>query len=150
MRSLRQFVAAIAPLPLLAACVSAGSPPPIVQDRPAPRSAPPQAAPVPPSIPAPPPSSGFVAPQIMRAPGLENVIGAAATQLQRRFGAPALDVQEGDARKLQFTGEPCVLDIFLYPLRPGAEPVATHVEARRASDGRDVDRAACVRALGSP
>jgi hypothetical protein len=32
-------------------------------------------------------------------------------------------------------------------LRPGAEPVATYVDARRPSDGLDVDRAACVAAL---
>ena len=63
------------------------------------------------------------------------------------FGPPRLDVREGDMRKLQFTGEACVLDVFLYPLRPGAEPVATHVEARRTSDGLDVDRAACIAAL---
>jgi hypothetical protein len=50
-------------------------------------------------------------------------------------------------RKLQFTGEACVLDVFLYPPRQGAEPVATYVEARRPSDGQDVDRAACVAAL---
>ena len=36
-------------------------------------------------------------------------------------------------RKLQFAGERCVLDVFLYPLREGQEPVATYVEARRAS-----------------
>ena len=84
----------------------------------------------------------------MRAPGLENVIGQNGAQLERRFGKARLDIPEGDARKLQFTGEPCVLDIYLYPLRPGAQPVATHVEARRASDGKAVDRAACVAALG--
>lgn len=84
----------------------------------------------------------------MRAPGLESVIGQSAAQLERRFGHARLDIPEGDARKLQFTGEPCVLDIYLYPLRPGEQPVATHVEARRASDGRAVDRAACVAALG--
>lgn len=84
----------------------------------------------------------------MRTPGLENVIGQSASQLVRRFGSARLDIAEGDARKLQFTGEPCVLDVYLYPLRPGAQPVATHVEARRASDGRAVDRAACVAALG--
>lgn len=84
----------------------------------------------------------------MRAPGLENVIGQNAAQLERKFGKARLDIPEGDARKLQFTGEPCVLDIYLYPLQPGGQPVATHVEARRASDGRMVDRAACVAALG--
>ena len=83
----------------------------------------------------------------MNLPGLEAVIGRDVTALANLFGAPRLNVKEGDAVKLQFTGPPCVLDVFLYPLRPGAQPSATHVEARRASDGADVDRAACVRAL---
>jgi hypothetical protein len=87
------------------------------------------------------------APEILRLPGLEQVIEHDAASLARRFGAPRLDVREGDMRKLQFAGEPCVLDVFLYPLRQGAEPVATYVEARRASDGQEVDRAACVAAL---
>ena len=67
--------------------------------------------------------------------------------LTRLFGAPRLNVAEGDMRKLQFTGSACVLDIYLYPLRPAGEPVATYLEARRASDGLDVDRRACVDAL---
>lgn len=146
MRHFRQLITVLAPLPLLAACVSASGPPP-GQQRPPSASAPAQPVRVPPTNPAR-PSSGFIAPQVMRAPGLENVIGLGAAQLERRFGKPRLDVEEGDARKLQFAGEPCVLDIFLYPMAPGAAPVATHVEARRASDGRDVDRAACARALG--
>ncbi len=50
-------------------------------------------------------------------------------------------------RKLQFAGRSCVLDIFLYPLREGEEPVATWVEARRSSDGQEVDRASCVSSL---
>lgn len=79
-------------------------------------------------------------------PGLEGVIGATSRQLEAQFGKPRLDVFEGDARKLQFTGTPCVLDIYLYPVSPGAEPQASYVDARR-SDGRDVDRAACVAAL---
>jgi hypothetical protein len=83
----------------------------------------------------------------MRAPGLERVIERDSATLVRQFGNPRLDVHEGDMRKLQFSGEACVLDVFLYPLREGAEPVATWVEARRASDGQDVDRAACVAAL---
>jgi hypothetical protein len=40
-----------------------------------------------------------------------------------------------------------VLDVYLYPLTQGAEPTATYVDARRASDGLDVDRARCVAAL---
>ena len=83
----------------------------------------------------------------MNMPGLEGVIGADAESLQRMFGTARLNVWEGDARKLQFTGEACVLDVYLYPLRPGAKPTATYVDARRASDGLDVDRAACVAAL---
>ena len=94
-----------------------------------------------------PTTSAFVAPKVMNIPGLEGVIGRNATALANIFGPPRLEVGEGDAMKLQFSGSPCVLDIYLYPLRPGAEPSATHVEARRASDGEDVDRAACVQAL---
>ncbi len=70
-----------------------------------------------------------------------------AASLLTQFGNPRLDVREGDMRKLQFAGEACVLDVYLYPLAPQGEPVATHLEARRASDGQDVDRAACVAAL---
>ena len=83
----------------------------------------------------------------MNLPGVEGLIGAAAPQLTAQFGRPRLDVIEGDARKLQFTGEACVLDIYLYPLTRGAEPTATYVDARRASDGLDVDRVSCIRAL---
>ena len=50
-------------------------------------------------------------------------------------------------RKLQFASQACVMDIFLYPLRPDAEPVATWVETRRASDGEQVDMLACMQAL---
>ena len=42
---------------------------------------------------------------------------------------------------------PCLLDIYLYPTTHSREPLATYVDARRASDGKDVDRAACVAAL---
>ena len=85
--------------------------------------------------------------QRLMLPGLEGVIGATSVELVNRFGAARLDVAEGDARKLQFSGNACVLDIFLYPGAPGAEPQATYVDARRPSDGQDVDRAACVAAL---
>ena len=92
-------------------------------------------------------SGGFKAPRVMNIPGVSGVIGANAAGLQRAFGPARLDVFEGDARKLQFTGEPCVLDIYLYPLREGADPTATYVDARRASDGQEVDRASCIAAL---
>lgn len=85
--------------------------------------------------------------QVLAAPGLEGVIGATPDDLISEFGPARLDVWEGDARKLQFTGQPCVLDIYLYPRAPGRAPEATYVEARRASDGQEVDRAACISAL---
>jgi hypothetical protein len=127
----------------------AGCGPTIPASTPPPAPAPPaQVRQVPPAQPAPPPVSTRVRqPEIMHQPGLEGVIGAHAAALVRLFGQPQLDVREGDVRKMQFAGEACVLDVFLYPLREGGEPEATWVEARRRSDGLDVDRAACVAAL---
>ena len=84
-------------------------------------------------------------PQVV--PGAEGVIGADAAALIRQFGAPRLDVIEGDARKLQWSGAACVLDAYLYPPAAGREPLASYIEARRASDAQDVDRAACIAAL---
>lgn len=79
-------------------------------------------------------------------PGLEGVIGADALQLGRQFGTPRLDLIEDDARKMQWTGTACILDIYLYPQQGAPRPTATYVDARRG-DGREVDRAACVAAL---
>lgn len=128
---------------LLAGCVSA---PPGRPERIVPPPSP-QAHEVPPTKPRQPAPQGFIAPQILHMPGLEDVIEKNAAALVNMFGKPQLDVHEGDMRKLQFAGPACVLDVFLYPLRPGADPVATYVDARRASDGLDVSRAACVAAL---
>lgn len=119
-------------LALLAACASTSQTAPT---RPAQQ-------PVRPSLRTPPPP-----PRIQVAPGLEGVIGADRDSLIRQFGPARLDVWEGDARKLQFSGAPCVLDVYLYPPAKDREPEATFVDARRASDGQDVDRAACVAAL---
>lgn len=79
-------------------------------------------------------------------PGLEGVIGADRSGLERQFGAPRLDVREGDALKLQWSGGACILDVYLYPPARGGEPSASYVDARRG-DGRDVDKASCVTAL---
>ncbi|WWA48622.1 hypothetical protein V5F89_03315 [Pelagerythrobacter marensis] len=137
-----RFVA-FALLPLLGACATVPAP-----STSAPDPARPDATrPAPPPTRPQPPSSAFRPPRVMDLPGLEGVIGADVEALQRAFGTARLDVWEGDARKLQFTGDACVLDVYLYPLRPGAQPTATYVDARRASDGLDVDRAACVAAL---
>ncbi|MGP1353156.1 MAG: hypothetical protein ACTS1Z_07520 [Parasphingopyxis sp.] len=82
----------------------------------------------------------------MTATGLERVIGSSAAQLVQLFGEAAQDFREDGARKLQFTGDACVLDAYLYPESAGREPVVTYVDARTAA-GEDVDRAACVNAL---
>ena len=79
--------------------------------------------------------------------GLESVMGRDARALQAQFGRPELDVREGSARKLQFANQTCVLDAYLYPPSQGAEPIVTYIDARLL-DGRDVDRASCVAALG--
>ena len=136
---------ALALIPFLGACASTipqSRPPASGSQTPGRITAPP------PTRPAPPPATGaFRAPQVMNMPGLEGVIGSDVERLEQTFGTARLNVWEGDARKLQFTSEACVLDVYLYPLRPGAEPTATYVDARRSSDGLDVDRAACVAAL---
>ena len=141
----RKFLVLLALVPALAACASSAPPrakstkgkPPVT--RPAGR---PAMTPVRPPVRTAPPAV-----RIQSLPGLEGVIGSAAPELIRQFGAPRLDVSEGDARKLQYVTPVCVLDIFLYPAERGREPQATYVEARRASDGQEVDRAACVAAL---
>ena len=97
------------------------------------------------SAPAPVRSAVVMLPDVMAPTGLEGVIGSPAGALTQRFGAPRIDLAEGDARKLQFAGASCVLDIFLYPPRPGAEPTAAHVDARLRQGGAAVDGGACIR-----
>lgn len=138
----RKYIA-LCLIPFAAACATSQTP-----GRAGPATTPAQSIPIaiPPTNPAP-PVSGFRTPQVMSMPGLETVIGAGAAGLSAQFGQPTLDVREGDARKLQYRGDACVLDVYLYPMRPDAEPTATYVDARRSSDGLDVDRASCVAAL---
>ena len=80
----------------------------------------------------------------MRASDLDSVIGQGAASLVQRFGKARIDLVEGDARKLQFASDACVLDVYLYPLQANAQPVATHVEARQRVGGADADRARCI------
>lgn len=139
----REILAILALAPLLSACGGAGGEVQSASAK-APASSPPARVlkyrqPV--RQPAPPP------PQVQRLTGLEGVIGATPGELTRQFGAARLDVWEGDARKLQFAGDACVLDVYLYPGAQGREPQATYIDARRASDGKDVDRPACIQAL---
>lgn len=88
-------------------------------------------------------------PAVMAPQGLEGVIGQDAGTLTQRFGAPRIDLSEGDARKLQFAGKSCVLDIFLYPVTAGQAPTAAHVEARLRQGGAEADRGACIREVES-
>ncbi|HET9628063.1 MAG TPA: hypothetical protein VI199_06470 [Novosphingobium sp.] len=128
--------------PALAACgESAGTP---VLSTPVPVGKP---HPVPRTNPRLPVKRPLAPPPVQALPGVEGVIGATGSDLVRQFGPARLDVLEGDARKLQFSGTACVLDIYLYPAAPGREPQASYVDARRASDGQDVDRAACIAAM---
>ncbi|WP_299195880.1 hypothetical protein [uncultured Erythrobacter sp.] len=90
------------------------------------------------------PNPAFRAPQVMRGAGVDSVIGAGANDLTSRFGEARIDLAEGDARKLQFTSDDCVLDVYLYPLEANAAPVATHVEARAREGGGEADRANCI------
>jgi hypothetical protein len=129
-----RFLALLLPLPLLAACAStsattttSGATTPTPVRTPVRRTPPPA--------------------MVQALPGTEGVIGTSRADLLRQFGPARLDVWEGDARKLQWSGQACVLDVYLYPKSAGAEPQATYVDARRTSDGRDVDRAACIAAM---
>ena len=135
----RDCLAVLALLPLISACGGAGTA--TVKSTSA--KPPPARLAVRAPVRRPPPPAA----QVLSLPGLEGVIGAGAGDLARQFGTARLDVLEGDARKLQFTGTACVLDVYLYPKSAGDEPRATYIEARRAADGKDVDRVACVAAL---
>ena len=86
-------------------------------------------------------------PSVQQDEALGLVIGASAGRLTRLFGQAQIDLIEGDARKLQFANDACVLDVFLYPTQTSRTPVATHVDARRPQNGAEVDRGACIAAL---
>lgn len=102
-------------------------------------------APARPAASAQPRSTVVRVPDVMAPKGLEGVIGASAEALLKRLGTPRIDLVEGDARKLQFAGAECVLDIFIYPVSAVAQPTATHVEARLRQGGAPADPGACIR-----
>lgn len=99
------------------------------------------------AIPQPRPNPAVAPPPTIVRPVQHNaLIGSSADAIGRQFGKPRLDVTEGTARKLQFAGSSCILDVYLYPNRAGAEPVATHVDAR-LPDGRGTDVNGCAQSL---
>jgi hypothetical protein len=76
----------------------------------------------------------------------DSIRGQTARALVAQFGQPRIDLQEGPARKLQFAGAACVLDIYLYSPNGRGEAVATHFDTR-LRDGQPVNPASCVATL---
>ena len=96
---------------------------------------------------APRPEPGPVTAPIARPSGA--LVGLTASELGQRFGKPSFQVREGPGTKLQWTGQGCVLDVYLYPPESGrgADRV-TFADARRAS-GADISVEACLAYFGS-
>ena len=88
------------------------------------------------------------APRPMSIAGLGTVLGQNAGTLATQFGTPVLDVREGSARKLQYSGAACVLDAYLYPTGNAPHRV-TYVDTRTRALG-GIDQALCVRSLAAP
>ena len=93
-----------------------------------------------------PPRAVAPPPTIVKPVQNNNLIGNSADAIGRMFGKPRLDVTEGAGRKLQFAGTSCTLDIYFYAPRAGANPVATHVDAR-TPDGRNAEVNSCAQSL---
>lgn len=92
---------------------------------------------------APPPAAPIAPPRPIQN---NSLIGHNANAALGLFGKPRLDISEGSGRKLQFAGGPCILDIYYYAPKQGADPLATHVDAR-TPDGRDANVPSCIEAL---
>lgn len=92
------------------------------------------------------PAAPIPVPHTALAAGVDRVQGQTAPSLIAQFGQPQIDVLEGPARKLQFTGPICVLDAYLYRQGRG-EAVVTHIDTRQRN-GNPIDQASCVVALG--
>ena len=83
-------------------------------------------------------------------PGVQGVIGSDAAALVRQFGPPRLDIVEGDARKLQWSGTACVLDAYLYPPESGGGVQRVTFVDTRLPSGVAADQAACISVLENP
>ncbi len=73
-----------------------------------------------------------------------DLIGLDASALASRFGAPRLQVREGDGTKLQFAGGTCLLDAYLYP--SPSLPRVTHVDTRNR-EGTPIAQVDCIRMI---
>lgn len=78
--------------------------------------------------------------------GLAAILNRSDQELVALFGPPRLDVREGNGRKLQFSGQSCVLDVYLYPPENGGEARSNYADARDLQ-GAAVDRGKCVERL---
>ncbi|MDO9368888.1 MAG: hypothetical protein Q7T68_09990 [Sphingopyxis sp.] len=92
------------------------------------------------------PSTTAPPPTVVKPVQNNSLIGSSADAVGRMFGKPRLDVTEGAGRKLQFAGANCILDIYFYAPRVGADPVATHVDAR-TPDGRNAEVNSCAQSF---
>ena len=99
--------------------------------------------------PTPKPVTNVPTPVMSQPPERGDLIGLSVDDLGQRFGAPDLQVREGDGLKLQYRARSCVLDAYLYGSESG-QGVArvSHVDSR-LPDGRDTDQAACEAALAA-
>lgn len=127
---MRRWIALL-PLVALAACGETGT----TAARPS-RAAPAPPVPVPGRVPA----------TATATVNLDGIRGQTARALIGTFGTPRIDLQEGPARKLQFAGTACVMDVYLYPAAQGREHVARHLDTR-LRDGKPVDAASCLATL---
>lgn len=93
-----------------------------------------------------PPPPGFSLPPATASHGGDGLLGRSVDAVGTLLGKPRLDVTEGAGRKLQFTGDSCVIDVYFYAPKAGAKPVATHIDAR-SRDGRVVDTNGCITVL---
>ena len=76
-----------------------------------------------------------------------SIVGFTSEELVQRFGAPALQIREGNSIKLQFRSRYCVLDAYLYPPVGHAAPYrVTYAEARNEALA-PVDQATCLASL---
>jgi hypothetical protein len=86
-------------------------------------------------------------PVVQAPPERGDLVGLTAGELVQRLGTPALQIREGQSLKLQFRGQRCILDAYLYLPASGQGPErVTHVDARLRS-GVDTDQRGCVAAL---
>ena len=75
-----------------------------------------------------------------------SLTGLTAQELVGRFGAPTLQIREGNSLKLQFRGRRCVMDTYLYPSGGSGALKVTHVDTRTPTGG-EFDQAACIFSL---